>query len=83
MKIVKKKLHISLENTTITATYDPMLDKQIYKYNVTLLSDKCYININSIECFIESEEPETFKEFKDKNNINSKNLVSWLNKNYK
>lgn len=42
-----------------------------------------FIDINNLEFYTEIYEPETLKEFKEHHNIPKKELLDWLNNNYK
>ena len=73
MRKVKKEVKLQLEQVETTCNSQ-----------VLTLSTHEYIgDIHSLQYYIEKEEPETLKEFKDIHKLSGKNLVKWLNKNYK
>jgi len=75
MKRVKKQVYLKPKETNYGCDHGGQ-----YEYKFT--SDK-YIDINSMEHFIEVGVPETMGEFRELNKVSSKELLEWLNKNYK
>jgi hypothetical protein len=82
MKKVKKKveLNLQLEEVNIENYGCGNFDNTMkYKYSVT---DE-FVDLETLECFVEVEELETLKEWLDKNKMPKKVLLDWLIKNYK
>ena len=82
MKTVKKKFELEHNSTEIELN-NCMFGGSTKRYIYTFSSSELLPNIETMECFVEVEEPETLKEFLEENNIPKKELVQWLNKNYK
>tara|TARA_R110000851_G_scaffold263167_3_gene415687 strand:- start:647 stop:892 length:246 start_codon:yes stop_codon:yes gene_type:complete len=81
METVKKKIDFKLCEFNIESN---RVDSGFrYRYEIGLYCDDFIDNFESVEFFIDTEEPETLKEFLETNNIKKSVLVDWLNKNYK
>ena len=83
MKKVKKRVNLNIELTEINCygndcNYLSRQNEFIYR-----IQTNEQIDLETIEFYVEVEEPETYKEFKKEHNLNSKQLIEWLNKNYK
>ena len=78
MKTVKKEVLLELSSVERrdTCAYG-------IQYEYLFNSSKLLPIDQNTKVFIEVEEPETLKEFLEENNIPKKELVQWLNKNYK
>lgn len=72
MKVVKKKLDFNTESISY--------NNGIWTYKI---STNKHVDALTFDIFYEEEEPETIVEFMEEKNISIKELVSWLNKNYK
>jgi len=80
MKTVKKQVYLKPKETEFKRLVEQCWGDEAYTYTFT--SDK-YYDINSMEHFIEVGVPETMGEFRELNSVSSKELLEWLNKNYK
>ena len=78
MKTIKKKVDLILTSSDFESYTGLGCDKYSYHFE-----GKEFIpNIDSLEFYIEAEEPETIKEFRKVHELSSKELVEWLNSNY-
>lgn len=77
MKKVKKQLNLNLIHTT-TEISD--FKGVIHTY---VVETRELIDLGTLECFVEVDEPETLSEFRNKHGISKDGLTEWLNKNYK
>ena len=84
MKTVKKQiyLNINLEEVTRDSGHS-CFDIKSTRFKYSIGTNSYIENLETLEHFIEVEEPETLKEFLDVNEIKKKDLVKWLNINYK
>lgn len=82
MKKIMKPLDVDIEHVVVDHKYCRHNNTTESTYIYTLRSKKHISQLKSSELFIEEEIPETIKEFKVKHNIDGKQLVEWLNKNY-
>jgi len=81
MKKVLKEANLNLESVT-------MLDEsscwsEVKRFEYLFTSTEPLKILPDTKIFIEVEESETMKEFLKDKSISKKDLVSWLNKNYK
>jgi hypothetical protein len=83
MKKVKKKIELNLQLEELSIDNYMCGDRSqnvTYKYSV---NPNEFVDLETLECFVEIEEPETLKEWLDKNKMPKKALLDWLIKNYK
>ena len=83
MKTVKKQVHLNLESMSLDQEGRCSFGTTDYRFRYEFTGYDNLDNIDTLEVFIEVEEPETIKEFLCENDITKKDLVKWLNKNYK
>ena len=76
MKTVKEQVYLTAESIE----YENNCDKIGYRYTFTSPEP---IDIYSMEHFVEVGVPENMGEFRKLNRVSSKELLDWLNKNYK
>lgn len=82
MKTVKKKLDCSVESVSMEKMECLWGgDRPVYTY--TIKTNSYIPNIETLELFVDVEEPETLAEFREQKDITKVELVDWLNKNYK
>ena len=82
MKTVKKKLDCSIESLSMEQMECVWGDtRPIYTYK--LVTNKYIPNIETLELFVDVDEPENLKEFRTQKDLTKIELVDWLNKNYK
>jgi len=83
MKTVKKQVSLKLEELEMnregcgSMNYEGSVE---YKYTFTTYQQ--IPNIETLQHFVEVQEPETVKEFREENNLSKDELTKWLNKNY-
>ena len=84
MKTVKKKLDLTVHLEKVKGLgcgWDNDYLRNEYTY--TIITYKPIENLDTIEFYVEVDEPETLKEWLNETGIPKKHLVDWLNKNYK
>ena len=82
MKKVKKEVSISLDSVSMERI-DSCFGNESSRYTYEMSSRTHVPNIETLEFFVEVEEAETLKEFRELKNITKVELIDWLNKNYK
>ena len=84
MKTVKKKIELDIESTEMMGGCSSWLSDSVgSRFRHTFISNGIIPNLETIECFVEVEEPETIKEFLQEKQLSKTELIEWLNKNYK
>jgi hypothetical protein len=79
MKKAKKQVYLTPEETKFERFFGD-IKSGLYTYTFT---SSIFYNTNEIEHFIEVDVPETMREFKELYDLSPKELLEWLNKNYK
>jgi len=82
MKKEKRLVDIELTEVQLKGIYDTRMNTLGRKYKYTFESD-VYLDSDNIEVRKEVEVPETMNEFLDMHGLKKKELVKWLNENYK
>lgn len=78
MKKTKKEVKLTLIG--VECYYNEL---STYRYAYTFGSNEFFTSEDNLQHFIEVNEPETIKEFCEKHNMPKKEVIEWLNKNYK
>ena len=81
MKIVKNKIDIKVSEMNVTNEMDAIGCG--FHYDLSFYSNEFVADYKSLEIYVDAYEPETIKEFKDSKNLKTKDLINWLNENYK
>lgn len=82
MKKVKKKVYLNPADMEIIRVGCGPEESQVYEYRYTFTTHSQIPNMETLEHFVEVEEPETLAEFRQQAGITKYDLVEWLNKNY-
>ena len=84
MKTVKKKLDLTmhLEKAECFGTeWNDVYSNNEYTYSV--VTNKPIENVDTLEFYVDVDEPESLKEWLKETGIPKKELLDWLNKNFK
>ena len=83
MKKVKKRVQLNLESISSEPLHCSFTldDRRELTYKFTTYEH--IPNPQSMEFYVEVEEPETLKEWLEEKGIQKNELVDWLNENYK
>lgn len=80
MKTIKKEVKLDLVSEEVYLDRFPNGDsirqEMIYSLNKI-------VDTSKLTHFVEIEFPESLKEFREVNNLSKKDLLNWLNENYK
>jgi len=82
MKTVKKQVQLNLEQVSMERN-ECSFGRPESRFTYEFTGYGHVPNIETLEFFVEVEEPETLKEFRQQKGITKTELVEWLNKNYK
>ena len=83
MKTKRKKIKaIAIGIKVDSGSGEFIMEDRENNYLYTVESEEI-INLESFECSHEIKQPETIKEFKELNGMKEKDLIKWLNENYK
>ena len=83
MKKVKKQIHLRLDKVNLNQNGGCYLGRPENRYTYEFSGHGYIENIDTLEAFVEVEEPETIAEFREQKDLTKTELVDWLNKNYK
>ena len=82
MKTIRKKIDIKEAEMSVIRSKEDGCGFN-YNYNLSFDSSEFVKDYKSLEIYVNDYEPETIKEFKDSKNLKTKDLINWLNENYK
>ena len=82
MKKEKKKIELNLEQVSMDRMSFGCHEIAPAKYTYEFTTYEP-VAIETLECFVEVDVPETLSEFREMNNLSKEELTEWLNKNYK
>jgi hypothetical protein len=83
MKTVKKQVQLNLESVSMEQRDQCSWGRPESRFTYEFTGYGHLPNIETLEFFVEVEEPETLAEFRQQKELTKTGLVEWLNKNYK
>ena len=82
MKTMTKEVKLNYESCSREMVGGTCFREPQFYYHYTFTSNELIPNPETIQAFVEVEVPETIKEFKQHNDMTSRELLDWLNENY-